>query len=55
MKSDQILGLAAMSFAPGKSGKIVALTPELSRAVNGAATRASVANARRRRNETASA
>ena len=31
------------------------LTPELSRAVNGAATCASVANAHRRRNETASA
>ena len=31
------------------------LTPELSRAVSGAATCASVANAHRRRNETASA
>ena len=31
MKSDQILGLAAMSFAPGKSGKIVALTTRSSR------------------------
>ena len=32
MKSDQIFGLAAMSFAPGKSGKIVALTIRSSRA-----------------------
>ena len=39
MKSDQIFGLADMSLALGKSGKIVALTPELSRAESGEAVR----------------